>query len=173
MENPGQEVLFTKVFEDNKAQISRLCSAYLDNKYETEDLFQEVMINVWKSLPNFRGDAKISTWVYRIAVNTAILFNKRNKKEKQLFSKQEIYESYLKTSGIEDSNTQDQENLKMLKQCINQLAKLDRIIISLLLEGLKYQEIAEITGLSVNHVGVKINRIKPILLKKMKGGYDE
>jgi len=164
----SKEKIFEQVFNENRGKIHRLCYAYLIDKTEVEDLFQEVMINVWNSLDKFRGEAKISTWIYRIAVNTAFLFNKKTKKSKDLFIRNRTEPDTGKVESTDSSNDENTILINNLHQCIKSLEKQDRIIISLVLEGLKYNEIADITGLTTNHIGVKINRIKPILSTLMK-----
>ena len=168
MKDIDKEKIFNRMFKENRDRIYRLCFAYLIDKNEVDDLFQEIMINVWNSLEKFREESKISTWIYRIAVNSAFLFNKKTKKNRDIFLN---FSSEMQTHEDKTDN-KDQEVKKQLlnklNYCISSLEKQDRIIISLQLEGLKYSEIADITGLSANHVGVKINRIKPVILKLMK-----
>ena len=79
-----RERLFVSLFEQNRAGIRRLCCSYLNSASEVDDLFQEIMTNVWNSLVNFRGEAKLSTWVYRIAVNTALIYRRRRKPLEEL-----------------------------------------------------------------------------------------
>ncbi len=85
MKKSDKEELFIQMFNENREKTYRLCYAYLYDKTEIDDLFQEIMINVWNSLGQFRFESKISTWVYRIAVNTALLFNKKTS-QKMIFS---------------------------------------------------------------------------------------
>jgi len=168
MKESEKEKLFANLFSENRGKIYRLCSAYLIDKTEVDDLFQEVMINVWNNLEKFRGESQINTWVYRIAVNTAFMFNKKTKKTKNLFLRFSPDSQALKNEPDQSKNDQSHEMIKQLHQSINTLTNQDKIIISLVLEGLKYEEIGAITGLTVSNVGVKINRIKPVLLKRMK-----
>lgn len=163
-----EEKLFTDIFKENKDIIFRLCYTSLNNKDDVDDLFQEVMINVWRSLENFRHEAKISTWMYRITVNTALLYNKRHKRKSNRFlnlEPSELDESHSSTGPFQKNNY---EELKILHKAISQLKKQDRIIIGLYLEDTTYEEISEIVGISVNYVGVKINRIKTILAQTME-----
>jgi|SRR6056297_3349457 len=159
-----KEQRFKELLSENQAMIYRLCYAYLYHKDEVDDLFQEVMLNIWSSLEKFRGDAKISTWIYRIAINTALIYNKKKKKD-TLFFKDIAYETYDKHQDDYGEVMEKEENLLALRKAIAKLKKQDRIIITLLLEGLKYEEIAEIIGISLNHTGVKINRVKAKLFK--------
>ena len=168
MKNSEKEKLFVSMFNENREKIFRLCNAYLTDKTEVDDLFQEIMINVWNNLEKFRGEAKISTWVYRIAINTAFLFTKKINKNKELFIKYIPQNISSDSNQMQDHQDENIQLLKHLHHSINKLEKQDRIIISLVLEGLKYSEISEVTGLSSNHIGVKINRIKSVLFKLMK-----
>ena len=159
--NQGErERLFLELFQQNKASIQRLCWGYLDSPHDAEDLFQEIMANVWNSLPSFRGESKIGTWVYRIAVNTALVHRRKWKRGEEL---QDIADG----RSCAQQNLERRERLELLHKAIATLAAQDRLIVTLLLEGLSYKEMAEITGLTVNHVGVKISRIKQALEQNM------
>lgn len=153
---------FYELFGENKDRIYRLCYGSLDNKDDIDDLFQEVMINAWRNLDKFRGESMISTWLYRIAVNTAILFNKKYSRHINRTSNydfKDLDETFNKTDVHID------ERIEKLHSCITKLKKQDRIIVSLFLESFSYDEISEITGITNNYVGVKLNRIKAQLAK--------
>jgi RNA polymerase sigma-70 factor (ECF subfamily) len=163
MKRSEKENYFRTIFMENKDKIYRLCYGYLDNKSEMDDLFQEVMFNIWKGLDSFKEKAKVSTWIYRVTVNTALMYNKKLKKQK-MFGSLKTDSSIISQS--EQSN--HDEKLTALYKSISSLKKQDRLIISLLLEGLSYAEISDIVGITINHVGVKINRIKQSLEKMLK-----
>jgi RNA polymerase sigma-70 factor, ECF subfamily len=156
MTRAERERLFQELLAENRARIQRLCYGYLGPGGDVDDLFQEVMINVWNSLPSFRGESQASTWLYRVAVNTALMHRRKRRATEQL---PELCDP---ARGAQQS-LEDQERLAALRSAIATLPDQDRLIITLLLEGLSYKEIAEITGLTVNHVGVKISRIKQTL----------
>jgi RNA polymerase sigma-70 factor, ECF subfamily len=155
-----RERLFVALFEQSRAGIRRLCHSYLSSTSEVDDLLQEIMTNVWNSLPNFRGEANLSTWVYRIAVNTALIHRRRRRPSQELA---DVPDPRVST----ERDLERQERLEALHRAIAQLAAQDRLIVSLLLEGLSYKEIADITGITVNYVGVKISRIKQALEQLM------
>jgi len=160
MNHSEREQLFLELFHSHKARIQRLCYGYTNSTSESEDLFQEIMTNVWNSLPGFRGDSQPGTWLYRIAVNTALMHRRRRKPTEEL--------SDIPDAAIgPQQSLEQQERLVALHCAIATLADQDRVIVSLLLEGLSYKEIAEITGITVNYVGVKINRIKQAIEQKM------
>lgn len=160
MNHAERERQFVQLFETNRASIRRLCYGYLNSACEVDDLFQEIMTNVWNSLPSFRGEAKISTWLYRIAVNTALIHRRKRRPSEELPDLPD-----QRASAHQD--LEHQERLESLHRAIGQLADQDRVIVSLLLEGLSYKEIADITGITVNYVGVKISRIKQTLEQLM------
>ena len=168
MNSEEKEKLFTEVFKENRDRIFRLCYTSLNNKDEVDDLFQEVMTNVWRSLESFRNEAKISTWIYRITVNSALLFNKRFKTKSGRFQNLDHRELDEMYEGSQFEKNLD-EDLKNLHKAIAKLGKQDRIIIGLFLDDTSYEEISEIVGISPNYVGVKINRIKTALANIMGG----
>ncbi len=169
MTESEKEKLFDTAFEENKDKIYRLCYTTLTNKNDVEDLFQEVMVNIWRNLESFRHESKISTWIYRITVNTAFLHNKKFRKKNSIFSNIDASELVQIHSNEDHFKDNMDEELKLLHKAIAELKKQDRAIIGLYLEELSYDEISEIVGISENYVGVKINRIKTQLAKKMEG----
>ena len=128
-----------------------------------KDLYQEILIQLWQSFPRFRGEAKISTWIYKVALNTSLRFQKQQKKRIDTHSIQSI--DFKIADNNFSKNTQKQKQIELLYKAINQLAKDDRAIILLHLDGKKYQEIAEIMGITTSNVGVKILRIKKQLFQ--------
>ncbi len=160
---------FIEVFRENKDIIFRLCYVSLNNKDDVDDLFQEVMINVWRNLDNFRRESKIKTWLYRITVNTALLYNKKFSTKSKRFKNIDpmmLGEEHYYEEPFTQNLDQD---LKNMHRAISMLQKQDRIIIGLFLEGVSYKEISDIVGISINYVGVRINRIKAALAKTMEG----
>ena len=125
------------------------------------DLYQDVVLNLWKAYPKFRKECKISTWIYRIALNTCISFYRKEKNVPEIIS---LTKDIDRTIEAHDPIN---EMLKQLYQMINQLGQLDKSIILLYLEDKSYEEIAEITGLTVTNIATKLSRIKD-KLKRMK-----
>jgi len=163
--NKKQEAFFNELVKANHTSILRICRAYLYEPSQADDLYQEILYQIWKSIQSFKEQAKMSTWIYRIAVNTAINFNLKNKKH-QYQSMPDLY-----SVPYEETLSQKQEQevkLDKLRYCISQLEAQDRLIISLVLENKSYKEIAEITGISITNTGVKISRIKTRLLDLME-----
>jgi RNA polymerase sigma-70 factor (ECF subfamily) len=160
MNHAERERVFLDLFQRHKAPLQRLCFAYLNGAAEVEDLFQEIMSNVWNALPGFRGESQAGTWIYRIAVNTALLYRRKWRQGEPLT---EIADQ----SAGAQQNLEDEERLAALRGAIAELPDQDRLVITLLLEGLSYREIAEITGLTVNYVGVKLSRIKHAIEQRL------
>ncbi|MEL6926339.1 MAG: sigma-70 family RNA polymerase sigma factor, partial [Bacteroidota bacterium] len=118
----------------------------------------------------FRGTAKMSTWLYRIAINTALLYRKRSTRRSGVERPglDRVPSRGYNPVAATDATTEQEQQLQQLRQAIQQLEKQDRIIITLVLENMSYQEISEVVGITVNYIGVKINRIKNKLSKKLK-----
>jgi RNA polymerase sigma factor (sigma-70 family) len=147
---------FTQQLFDNQAIIHKVCRVYIDDPDDRADLFQEVLYQVFKSKNNFRAESKLTTWLYQIALNTAITFFKKEKKRT------------LAEQGFQQENqTNDDENEQMYNEKyaalytgIETLSKIDKALIMLYLDDISYQEISKMMGISENNVAVKINRIK-------------
>lgn len=147
------EIEFLKIIHDHQKIIFKICRIYRDNKEDQEDLFQEVVYQLWKSFPSFKGESKISSWVYRITLNTTIAIYRKTKIEINYF---EEFPEKIHPSTENKAN----ENADRLFEALRKLNDGDKALISLYLEDFSYQEMAEITGISESNVGVKLNRIK-------------
>jgi RNA polymerase sigma factor (sigma-70 family) len=145
---------FIDILNNHRGLIFKVCNIYCADREDRKDLFQEIVLQIWKSLASFRNEAALSTWMYRIALNTAIT---HLKKEKKSISSLSI--EGLEIPDINDSDEKE-ESLKQLFAAIEQLSKIDKSIVLLYLDEKSYEEISEITGLSKTNVGVKLNRIK-------------
>jgi len=141
--------------------IHKICSLYGHTPHEREDLFQEIVVQLWKGYARFRGDAKFSTWLYRVAINTAI--SGLRKKEKNISY---VDPSVLPKAFQEDNDVNtEQEQLQLLYEAIRKLGEIDRAITMLYLEDRSYEEMEEILGITQNNLRVKMNRIKEKLRK--------
>jgi len=158
----GKEESFTRIIKDNEGVIFKITTIYTDNGQDQKDLYQEIVYQLWKSFDSFRNESKISTWMYRIALNTAIGQLKKSKKHS---NKTGIDQVVLQQT--ENYDTEFENRLKMVYEQIHQLNILDKGLILLLLEGKKYEEISEITGLSESNVGTRISRIKQKLKSRI------
>lgn len=161
--NPSKEERFRQLYQSYKDKVYRLCMGFVEVESEADDLFQEIMIKVWNNLDGFRAESQLGTWVYRIATNTAL--QSIHKKKRQTEKSAPLPQNLVQTEDTPNENSS--ERLQMLRRQMAQLKEIDRLILTLLLEGCSYQEIADVTGLSMSNVGVKIKRIKERIRKKM------
>ena len=142
--------------------LQKVCRIYKKDATDREDLFQEILYNAWHAFPRFEGRSKFSTWLYRVALNTALHQNRKDKRAANLV--------HLESSTVDPFEAEEVDTLKIFYQAIDHLNPLEKSIIILFLDDQSYSEIAEITGLSVNNVGVKLNRIK-VKIKKIMSDY--
>ncbi len=148
---------FLKSIYDHQKIIYKVCRMYRDSKEDQDDLFQEIVYQLWKSFPSFKGESKVSSWMYRIALNTSMA----------VYRKKTIRTDYYEAlpENIYSSEATVSENKERLFLALRKLNDAEKAVISLFLEDFSYQEIAEITGLSESNVGVRLNRIKSKLKK--------
>lgn len=156
------EKQFIQLLTANQGIIGKVCSIYCNYKEDYEDLFQEITYQAYKGFASFRGEAKFSTWLYRIALNTAM--SSFRKKRPQLDFVDNLPDDLIDTT--KPNNDEQQQ----LMYAIKQLNETDRALITLYLDELSYAEIAAIIGISENNVGVKINRIKNKLYEILSNG---
>jgi RNA polymerase sigma-70 factor (ECF subfamily) len=163
-----KEKRFKEILEENGGKINGICRYYCPSQADLNDMYQEVLVNIWKSLEKFRGESSISTWIYRIAVNTSISFSGNAYRNKKLYFNQ-VSQSMNVLIDDEDLERkfQKEEQLEQLEICLNQLSVIDKALISLLLEGLSLREIADVVGLTEPNVKVKIHRVKEQLKQKL------
>ncbi len=148
-----KENRFINLIEQNKGMILMICKAYVAEDEDVDDYFQDVVIKLWESFDTFRGDSEISTWIYRVTLNTCISFvRKRNRRLSTT--------PLLEDIEIADDDSIDAKNTAKLYQLINCLNKYEKALVLLWLENLSYVEIADIMGLTVSNVSVKLTRIK-------------
>jgi RNA polymerase sigma-70 factor (ECF subfamily) len=152
---------FISEFQQNQNIIHKVCRIYTDNQEAHNDLFQEITIQLWKAYPKFRGEAKLSTWMYRIGLNTAITLFRKSKRS----IKTQDFDSVLHKIESSDYDDTEEEQLKLMYKAIHQLSDIDKGLIFLYLEDKNYKEISETLGISEVNARVKMNRIKTRLKK--------
>jgi RNA polymerase sigma-70 factor (ECF subfamily) len=149
--------LFVQYLQENKGIIYKICQVYCPDKNEREDLAQEMVYELWKSFPRFDPAYRFSTWMYRIALNVAISFYR---KEKKSITAIPFSESLLLFEESGDADTDKENNLFLLQQFISRLKEMDRSIILLYLDDRSYREMAEIIGTTETNIATRLNRIK-------------
>lgn len=154
------EQAFLQHIQNNQKIIYKVCHLYRDTREDQEDLFQEIVYQLWKAYPRFKGESKLSSWIYRIALNTAIAVYRKPKVD--ITYPEQLPEA---TAMAADANPSEKEEL--LFQALRSLTDAEKAVISLYLEDFSYLEIAAITGLTESNVGVRLNRIKQKLKERL------
>jgi RNA polymerase sigma-70 factor (ECF subfamily) len=169
MANDKCETTFKQWLGEHQGLIFKVIRAYAATADDQDDLFQEILLQLWSSIPNFQGKAKVSTWIYRVVLNTALVWNrsekKRRKNRDRLLTFAPQYQS--------DCSGQSGEIIGRLYEAIRKLSKVDASVVLMHLDGLAYSEMAEILGISESNVGVKLNRAKKQLVQLLKGLVDD
>ncbi len=158
------EKAFIEMINKHSGIVYKVCSMYGLEEEDQKDLFQEIVLQLWKSFPSFRQDSQSSTWMYRVALNTAI---SSFRKESRIPARTGLSSAELEIPDACIFSDQEYQQ-GVLKQALGQLTKIEKAVILLYFEEKNYQEIAEITGMTKTNVGVKISRIKLKLEKIIK-----
>ncbi len=164
MEQPGLQEAFIRLVTENRGMLYKVCRMYGDTGPDRQDLFQEIIIQLWRSFPRFRGEARVSTWLYRIALNTAISDLRRQRRHIT------PVDPDLLPTQLQDVqySTEKEEQLQQLYAAIDRLTEVEKALTMLYLEDKSYQEMQEILGIPQNNLRVKMNRIKEKLRKMTK-----
>jgi len=152
---------FITLLDKHQNIVHKICRLYTNNRDAHNDLFQEITIQLWRAYPKFRGDAKFSTWMYRVALNTAITLYRKSKRQVQT---QEFDAVQFKIKA-DEYDAQEEEQLSLMYRAIKQLNDIDKALIFLYLEDKNYREISETLGITEVNARVKMNRVKNKLKK--------
>ena len=147
-----QEKDFSRMIREQKATIYTVCYMFSKDKEEIDDLFQEVLVKLWQGYDSFQGKSDLRTWIYRVSLNTCISIDRKKKRRKT--------QPRLEGVDLFDKNDADNRQTDLLHERIGRLQAFDRAIVLLWLEDMSYEEIAQIVGISVKNVSVKLYRIK-------------
>lgn len=159
----AEEQKFINLINEHQGLIHKVCFMYENNTEARNDLFQEIVLQLWKSFPTFRGEAKITTWMYRIALNTAISGYRKHTRNLKTEDLREMHFNISENTATDDR----EEDLQRLQWAIRQLSEIERAMIMMALEEVPYEEIAETIGITQNNVRVRMNRIRERLKKLM------
>ena len=152
------EDFFARLVKERKSTIYTVCYMFSHDEDEVNDLFQETLINMWKGIDSFREESKISTWIYRVALNTCLLQERKKKKEVKKVP------LTMNVNFFEDSDANSTQ-VRQLHQRIGRLGLVDRALVMMWFEGMSYDEMGAVMGISPQNVGVKLFRIKEQLKK--------
>jgi RNA polymerase sigma-70 factor (ECF subfamily) len=167
------ELLFRQVLSEHGGIVARVSRAYSANVDDRQDLAQDILLHVWRSLPDFAGRSKLSTWVYRVALNTAIRWQEREHRRQQ-HHKASLFPNAVLATGPDGPDRMAQSELvERLSTAIRSLPTTDSALVLLHLEGLPHAEIADVLGISAVHVGVKLHRAKAALAAQLQEFRDE
>jgi len=172
MNAQDQEAIFRRWLEAHLGLMLKVVRGCAATPPDQEDLFQDVLLQIWSSIPAFRGEAKETTWIYRVAFNTALAWRRGERRRRV------GHETFLKfdiSPQAHPSHAEvlpEQELVEQLYVAIRRLPKVDASLALMHLDGLSYQEMAEVLGISENYIGVKLNRLRKQLAEQLKGGGD-
>jgi len=157
MTNEYSSEEFLNIFQQNIGIVIKISRAYTSNPQDKEDLINDIALELWKSFKKFNGNAKISTWIYRVALNTSMNY-KRKKKKDSMFSPLNDFKKVDNFPWLQEQD--NTSSLDIIYQCVDELNEMDKTIILLYFDGNSHDEISEITGISKTNVGTRIGRIK-------------
>ena len=148
----NKETEFSRIIREQKATIYTVCYMFSKDKEEVDDLFQEVLVRLWQGYDSFQGKSDLRTWIYKVSLNTCISIDRKKKRRKT--------QPLLEGVDLFDKNDADNRQTDLLHERIGRLQAFDRAIVLLWLEDMSYEEIAQIAGISVKNVSVRLYRIK-------------
>ncbi|MEM8886374.1 MAG: sigma-70 family RNA polymerase sigma factor [Bacteroidota bacterium] len=148
---------FIEIIKQHRSLIYKVCHSYCSDPTDRKDLEQEILLQLWKSMERFDGRVKLSTWMYKVALNTAIMFYRTHSRHKRKWS---LADESVLSIPTEEKDEVYEEQVSLLYGWINQLSNPDKALILLYLDGIKQKEIAEILGITETNVSSKISRIK-------------
>lgn len=167
---PETEKTFKKWLDDHKGLIFRIIRAYATEQQDQDDLFQEICLQLWLSIPKFDGKAKPSTWIYRVSLNTALVYRRGQKRRKR---RHQQWLSFGYESQLKNHAPEVDETIAKVYQAVRELPEPEGSVVLMSLEGLSYDEMADVLGISSGNVGVKLNRAKKKLAQSLKGFVDD
>ena len=167
-DSTGEELqnVFRSWIQEHRGLIFKVAGGFARTEPDRQDLTQEILLQIWRSAPRYKPKAKVSTWIYRVALNTALAWRRRERKHAAQVPLLEIDD--LAADCPDGLLTQDRELVEALYGAIRELPKVDACLVLMYLDDLSYREMAEIAGISEDNVGVKLNRARRALAELMK-----
>ena len=173
MTRQDQEATFRRWLDEHIGLMLKVVRGCAASPQDQDDLFQDVLLQIWSSIPAFRGEAKETTWIYRVAFNTALAWRRGERRRREGLERFVKFGESPGTNRSHVDSSPEQEIVERLYAAIRQLPKTDAALALMHLDGLSYQEMAEIVGISENYIGVKLNRIRRQLADQLKGANNE
>jgi len=166
---PAQSAMFDSWLAEHRGIVAKVTRSYAQSPADAADLEQELWLQLWLSVPAYAGTARASTWIYRVCLNTALTWRRGVTRREQRIQPGGNHDHLTAPAPSPADSAGDRELLEKLYAAIQAMPTFDRALVLLLLDGLAYREIAEITGLTENHVGVALTRARQRLAAGMKG----
>lgn len=163
MDIQGNKASFLALIEQHKGIIIKICNSYCKNKNDREDLAQEMIYQLWKSGQSFNAEYKFSTWMYRVALNVAISYYRKNQKRDHTM---ELADWHINIEDGPEEHSEKENNIRLLQQFISGMKDLDKALLLLWSDSKTYREISEIVGISETNVATRISRLKEHLKQK-------
>ena len=164
---------FLKLIEENRLKILKICRVYAWNPSDREDLYQEILFQIWRALPGLKENAYAGTWLYRVALNTSISFVRRHAALNNRATACGPEDLARRIESAQEADESDDGRLARLYEAIAELNEMEKALVILFLEDMSYEEMAEALGLSARHVGVLLHRAKKKLSALMKEAVHE
>ena len=168
-----QEATFRRWLDQHLGLILKVVRGCAESPQDQDDLFQDVLLQLWSSMPAFRGESRETTWIYRVAFNTALVWKRGEKRRRAKHERFFELNVIPETSASQNEQALNEALVRQLYAAIRQLPKLDASLALMHLDGLSYREMSEVLGITESNVGVKLNRIRKQLAEVLKGADDE
>jgi RNA polymerase sigma-70 factor (ECF subfamily) len=167
-----KEIFFRNIINENRDRIYRICNYYFHEADDRDDAFQETLIRIWENLASFKNKSKISTWIYRVTVNTCLMFIRKDRSRMKIFAGVEATGlTNLPDKPVIEDDPETERKLSFFRSFLDEIPAMERTIVSLYLEELSTREMADITGLSETNIRVRIHRLKERINIKWKEKY--
>jgi RNA polymerase sigma-70 factor (ECF subfamily) len=169
----AQEAIFRRWLDQHLGLMMKVVRGCARAQQDQEDLFQDVLVQVWSSIPAFRGEANETTWIYRVAFNTALAWRRGERRRRQRHEAFLTFDLSPRAQASDVDSLPEHEVVEQLYAAIRQLPKVDASLALMHLDGLSYQDMGEVLGISENYIGVKLNRIRKQLAEQLKEAKNE